>query len=89
MARDRLAGRAVRLERGPEATDGYGRVLAYVHLPANEHEVDFNLIMIAEGLATAYRRFEHPRREAYIEAERRARAEGKGLWRDATRTIDD
>ncbi|MCK4283001.1 MAG: thermonuclease family protein [Candidatus Brocadiae bacterium] len=78
-----LEGREVRLHYGPEAVDGYGRALAYVHVVRDGEDVDLNLLMLREGLAAAYRRFDHPRRAEYLEAERTARADGLGLWRDA------
>ena len=85
FTRERLEGKEVLLRYGPEVTDRYGRVLAYVHLAqAREggEEVDFNLLLIRKGLAAAYRRFSHPRRAEYVLAEGRASAECTGMWAD-------
>jgi len=85
FAQKMLDGKGVRLEPGPEARDAYGRVLAYVHVPAGGagDENDFGLLMIEKGLATAYRRFDHPRRAQYLAAEKEARRRRVGLWADA------
>lgn len=84
FARERLLERSVLLKYGYEMRDTYGRLLAYVHLPeeSGEPTVDFNLLMIEEGLASAYRRFDHPRRREYMQAEQRARGEERGFWQD-------
>ncbi len=91
FTRERLLGRRVELHEGPRRFDVHGRRLAYVHLPEEEDQTsaDFNLLMIRQGLAAAYRRFEHPRREQYLEAERRVRAQRKGIWQDARRWRDE
>lgn len=85
FAREKLDGRAVTLHYGAEATDDYGRTLAYVHFTPEEEGVplDFNLLMLQRGLAVAYRRFDHPRRADYLAAERAARRRHAGLWKDA------
>jgi len=91
FARERLLHQNVVLKYGYETFDVYNRRLAYVHLPGetDDTSVDFDLLMIQEGLAAAYRRFEHPRRADYIEAEQHARAQGKGFWQDvASRGAD-
>jgi micrococcal nuclease len=84
FARERLLGRNVVLKYGYEMRDSYGRLLAYVHAgdQSGEATADFNLLMIEEGLASAYRRFDHPRRREYIQAEQRARGEERGFWQD-------
>jgi endonuclease YncB( thermonuclease family) len=80
--REQVGGRVVALQYGPEPQDGYGRTLAYVHTPDG---TDLGLSMIRQGLAAAYRKFEHPRREVYLATELAAREQGVGLWEDATR----
>ena len=67
-----LDGGEVGLRYGPEAV-----------VVRDGEDVDLNLLMLREGLAAAYRRFDHPRRAEYLEAERTARADRLGLWRDA------
>lgn len=85
FARRELRGRRVVLHHGREGFDDYGRTLAYVHLPTGGTAGgdDFNLRMLKAGLAAAYRRAEHPRREDYLRAEQAAQDERVGMWRDA------
>jgi micrococcal nuclease len=83
FAIEHLKGEHVQLLYGEEPLDSYGRVLAYVHVGNGEEERDFNLIMLERGLAAAYRRYPHPRRDAYLAAEERARREKTGLWAEA------
>jgi micrococcal nuclease len=79
-----LKGRRVKLRPGYEEKDDYGRVLAYVHVAAEDGgERDFSLGMIQEGLGAAFRSFDHPRLAAYLEAEEQARQAGRGMWADA------
>lgn len=60
--------------------DKYGRLLAYVW---TEREALFNKFMIKKGFAYAFLRFSFrdDYREEFIEAEREARSQGRGLWR--------
>ena len=85
FARQELKGRRVVLHHGREGFDAYGRTLAYVHLPTGGTGGgdDFNLRMLKAGLAAAYRRAEHPRREDYLRAEQAAQDERVGMWTDA------
>jgi micrococcal nuclease len=82
VARRTLEHKTVTLEYGPEVTDRYGRVLAYVEI-GRERE-DYGLMMIEKGLAAAYYIFEHPRRAQYLRAEKAAQRERVGMWKDAT-----
>ena len=86
-AKQTLEGKRVILEYGPEERDRYGRTLAYVHLRTADGTtgVDFQLMMLREGLAAAYRKFNHPRKAAYLAAEAEAKSARKGLWADATK----
>jgi len=86
-AKQTLEGKRVVLEYGEEERDRYGRVLAYAHLPAADGTAgeDFQLIMLREGLAAAYRKFDHPRKAAYLAAEADAKSARRGLWGDATK----
>lgn len=79
FARKLLSNKNIRLELISGHTRGYyGRVLAYVYLPDGRL---FNKLLLEEGYAYADRRFQHPRMAEFIEAERRARLDLKGLWR--------
>lgn len=87
-----LTGKQVRLEFDQERRDKYGRLLAYIHLPANQVkdapacmvksgiELDFNASLIACGYAHAYTRFPFARMDKYRELERQARFSNRGLW---------
>jgi len=76
FARRLLEGFEVRLEIGTPARDAYDRLLAYV-------TVDSTLVneeIIRRGYGYAMTRFPHPRMDAFIQAEREARARQAGLW---------
>jgi len=85
FAREHLLHRRVTLRFGPEPRDDYGRTLAYLYFRGSdgEQEVNFNRLLLANGLAVAYRRFPHPLLQDFIEAEREARNSRLGLWQDA------
>jgi micrococcal nuclease len=73
--------RIVRLEPNRRERDDYGRLLAFVYLPDGSL---LNRLLVEKGLAAVYRRFDFPYRESFLEAEQKAREEGKGLWKNAT-----
>ena len=58
--------------------DKYGRLLAYVVLPDGRA---LNEILIIEGLAVVYRRFEYSEKRRYIAMEAQAKAACKGIWK--------
>lgn len=74
--KQRIEGREVRLESGPEPFDKYGRRLAYVW----DGEVLVNALLIEKGYAEAMRTFPHPRMEMFLELEQAARQIHAGLW---------
>ena len=79
-----IGGRTVRLERGPRATDRYGRFLAYVFVDDGTGKALFvNAEMVRMGLARA-RTWGPPgeRWQEIVEAERAARAARRGMWAD-------
>ncbi|MDP1722311.1 MAG: thermonuclease family protein [Candidatus Gottesmanbacteria bacterium] len=70
-------GKTVRLERDISDTDKYGRLLRYVYVG----EVFVNDYLVRQGAAridTVPPDVAH--REQFLEAEREARREGRGLW---------
>jgi len=73
-----LDGKRVRVEYDVEAKDRYGRTLGYLFL---EDGTFVNLSLVEDGFASAYR---YPPNVKYAErfrdAERAARAAGRGLW---------
>ncbi|MBN1140693.1 MAG: thermonuclease family protein [Deltaproteobacteria bacterium] len=72
-----LKGKRVTLEKGDPPRDDYGRLLAYVFLPDGSMA---NLLLIEHGLATVFRRYSFEHREQFLEAEKIARREKRGLW---------
>lgn len=75
-----LAGREVHVVLNPERTrDKYGRLLAYLFLDRGG-EI-FNAKLIAEGFGYADWRFDHPYKDEFEAAERRAQRAELGLWK--------
>jgi len=73
-----LQGRKVRVEHDVEPKDKYGRTLAYLWL---EDGTFVNLRLVEDGFAFAYPYPPNVRYEsAFRDAERRARAAGRGMW---------
>jgi micrococcal nuclease len=79
VARARCEGKAVLL-RLPElgTRDKYGRLLAYVYLSNSE---SLNEFLVRTGNTYADRRFDHPFRAVYEQAENEARKKERGLWK--------
>jgi micrococcal nuclease len=63
---------------GKDRVDKYGRLLAYVVLPDGR---TLNEILIKEGLAVVYRRFEYSQKRRYIAMETQAKTACKGIWK--------
>lgn len=57
--------------------DRHGRLLAYVHLPDGRL---LNRLLLEQGLATVYRRFDFDLKEEFLETEQAARERQVGLW---------
>ena len=71
-------GTQVVLETDVQATDKYGRILAYVYLPNGKM---LNLVLIKEGYATVYTIPPNVKySEEFKKAQREAIKKGKGLW---------
>ena len=87
--RELIEGKRVTLEFGPELKDDYGRTLAYVYLPGESERTHVNRLLVAEGLATATRKWKHPYRDEFIELEQEAKRSKLGLWKEARRMTDD
>jgi endonuclease YncB( thermonuclease family) len=75
------SGKTVRMETDAEESDKYDRLLRYVFLPPPDGRL-LNEEMLGAGMARAYTRFPFSRKDAFLAAERRARREGKGFWKD-------
>lgn len=79
FTRTMVEGRRVRLEYGTEREDRYGRTLAYVYM---EDGTLLNEVIIKYGYGHAYTRFPFSKMDDFREAERSAREDRVGLWRD-------
>jgi len=79
-AKEILTGKKVRLEADPTQgdRDKYGRLLRYVFL---EDGTNFNQLMIEQGYAFEYTyHFPYRYQKEFKEAQKKAEAEGRGLW---------
>ncbi len=70
-------GKNVQLQGGSDKTDIYGRMLAYVWLPDGRM---LNRIMLQEGCAMVYRRFNFIHKDDFIQLESIARQQQRGIW---------
>lgn len=81
QARDYLIrqarGQKVRLSCEPTARDRYGRLLAYATLDDGRL---LNRLMLEQGYAVVYRRFDFTRKSDFLRAEAQARSLKQGLW---------
>jgi micrococcal nuclease len=71
----------VYLDKGNNTRCKYGRLLAYVKLPDGSI---LNEVLLSGGFAYADTRFEHSRLEKYIQLEKKAQEQKKGLWKKVT-----
>lgn len=75
-----LTGKKVRLEYDVQRYDRYKRTLAYVYL---ENGMFLNAYLVKEGYATAATFPPNVKyADLFVQLEKKARIEGKGLWRD-------
>lgn len=70
-------GKTVRLRFDGDRQDRHGRTLAYVILPDGRN---LNRLLLEEGLAAVYRRFDFQLKNEFLSAEKEARQEGRGMW---------
>ncbi|WP_305046001.1 thermonuclease family protein [Geoalkalibacter sp.] len=70
-------GQVVSLRFDGERRDRHGRLLAYVILPDGRN---LNRLLVEEGLAGVYRRFDFSLKEDFLRAEDEARGRKKGMW---------
>lgn len=70
-------GRSVTLQLDRQQYDRHGRLLAYVMLPDGRL---LNRLLLEEGLAVVYRRFDFAWKDDFLKAEAEARQAGVGLW---------
>lgn len=72
-------GQLVELTTDREEFDRHGRLLAYVHLSDGRL---LNRVLLEEGLAVVYRRFDFDLKADFIQAEEMAHLMFRGLWID-------
>lgn len=83
FTRDTLLNHDVHIMLSPaRSRDKYGRLLAYVYL--RQGEPSFNELLIERGFGYADGRFDHPFKDDFVAAEKRARRESRGLWASVT-----
>lgn len=78
FTRRQTQGHRLRFEFDRPRRDRHGRVLAYVYLPDGRL---LNRVLLEEGLAVVYRRFDFALKQDFLAAEERARHNRAGLWR--------
>lgn len=72
-----LSGKDVTLETEPsDDRDTFGRLLRYVSLDGQ----DIGAAMVRDGFAISYRKYPHPRIDAYNMLEAQAQQEKNGMW---------
>lgn len=71
-------GKAVTLNLDREERDRHGRLLAYVVLPDGRM---LNRLLLEQGYAAVYRRFDFRLKEEFLAAEAGAKQRGVGLWK--------
>lgn len=75
--RELVEGKRVRLEKDVSETDKYGRLVRYVHAG----DIFVNLVLVQEGFAYSYAYPPDVKYQSqFIEAQRIAREQKKGLW---------
>lgn len=72
-----VKGHTVRLEFDREQRDVYGRRLAYVYL---DDDRMLNRLLLENGLAAVYRRFDFRYKRDFLRTEKTARDRRRGLW---------
>lgn len=80
---DRVLYKDVSLEYDWERRDKYERLLAYIYV--NQEMI--NRTMIEKGYARAMPEFDFKYREEFIELEREAKKEGRGMWPESERNL--
>lgn len=78
----RARNRQVTLEFDRQRLDKYGRTLAYLYLPDGTM---LNRLLIEEGLAFVYRRFDFREKRSFLAAEKKARKQRNGIWSESRR----
>ena len=72
-------GKEIGLLTDRDDRDRYGRLLAYVYLPDGRL---LNQLLLEEGLAIVYRRFDFDLKADFLKTEKLARKTFRGIWLD-------
>ncbi len=72
-------GKRLRLESERQERDRHGRLLAYAYLPDGRL---LNLLLLKNGLATVFRRYDFASKDRFLAEEAAARTAKAGLWQD-------
>lgn len=72
-----VKGQRVVLDFDRERRDKFGRTLAYVYLPDGTL---LNRLLLEQGLAAVYRRFDFRLKQEFLAVEAQARQAARGLW---------
>lgn len=72
-------GESVTLHADRETHDRHGRLLAYVYLPDGRL---LNALLLEEGFAVVYRRFDFSLKSDFISVEESALKQFRGIWAD-------
>lgn len=70
-------GKRVTVQVGGDGTDRHGRTLAYIYLPDGRL---LNRLLLEEGLAAVYRKFDFRLKADFLATEKAARLKRLGLW---------
>lgn len=74
---EHVKGKIVTLALDDPPRDRHGRLLAYVYLPDGQL---LNRVLLEQGFAVVYRRFEFRMKEEFLIAEGQAKQSKSGLW---------
>jgi len=77
LVRRQSDGQPLRLVFDQPRYDRYGRTLAYAYLPDGRM---LNRLLLEDGLAAVYRRFDFTQKALFLADEKRARRRHVGLW---------
>lgn len=78
FAIDTLSGKIVQVIADPlgDERDRFDRLLAYIHIEGQ----DFSAMLVKNGFARVYRKYEYSRKSVYIAFEEIAKLNKAGLW---------
>lgn len=72
-----VKGQQLTLQFDRQQRDRHGRLLAYAYLPDGRH---LNRLLLEQGMAAVYRKFEFTLKNEFLAAEERAKKSKLGIW---------